>query len=394
MAIYSPTTDCDHVWRNAVRDFIAERPVEDYACDHGDLGYGFGAWSREFLRAIGRRGWIGLTWPLELGGSGRPAHELYVLFSELAYAHAPAEALFYSLAVGQCIVSYGQATLKERVIPELLRGERACCEALSEHDAGSDLFSLRTSADRVSGGWRLTGRKVWISNGHLADYALVVARTDPQLQRYQGLAAFVVDLGQPGITRQPIMDVVNELSYSEIAFEDVFVPDECRLGEEETGIQQVLVALEWDRLWGRCGKAAYLRRDLHDLAEWCKATSIGGEPLWERDHVRDAIAASAVEIEVCDAVFEEVVSATISNSDDDMSPRVSLAKVFADSVGQRFYNRALEIVGIPGSFNEGVESLQERFLKLSLCAHGVLCAGGTPEIQQNVVANRYLKLSR
>ena len=376
-----------------VTELLASEPSGGFQCEHEDLGYGFGAWSNEFLRLLGERDLISLGWPPDVGGGGRPPRDVYRLLQLLAYGRAPAEALLYTLAVGYCVYTFGGTELKSRFLPAMRRGEITFAEALSEPDAGSDLLALRTVARRESAQWVLTGSKIWTSNGWLADYALVAARTEKDASRQRGISAFLVDLSAPGVERRPIVDIADVPSFSEIFFDDVRVPADCLVGLPGHGLQHILGALEWDRLWGRCVKAPFLRRELADLVRYCRSTSSGSGLLWDDPVVRDDLARVAVDIDVCDALFWGAMQ-TIEATGRSATHEVSVAKVFADELGQRFYRTAEDLLGpsaglLPGSIDA---PLGGRMLARSLSAHGLLLAGGTMEIQRSTIARRYLNL--
>jgi alkylation response protein AidB-like acyl-CoA dehydrogenase len=376
-----------------IRDLLDSAPPGGFRCEHGDLGYGFGAWSSEFLRCLGERDLIGVGWPKGLGGRGRPVADVHLVLRTLAYERAPAEALLYSLAVGYCVYTFGDDDLKERFLPRMLRGELTFAEGLSEPGAGSDLLALRTTARRDGDDWVVTGSKIWTSNGWLADYALVVARTDPEAPRHLGISALLVDLTSEGVVRRPILDMVGEPSFSEIFFDSVRVPASNLVGEAGQGLRQVLDALEWDRLWGRCVKSPFLRREMEDLIAYCRSTRTSRGLIWDDAVVRDEMAKISVEIDVCDALFWRAVR-TVEETGASGTHEVSIAKVFADELGQRFYQMAQETLGMPGVVwgETSKAPLGARMLRGSLAAHGLLLAGGTPEIQRSTIARRHLGL--
>jgi 3-oxocholest-4-en-26-oyl-CoA dehydrogenase alpha subunit len=391
-AVASRDSDPDWLDRE-IAALLAAEPDGGFHCEHEDLGYGFGAWSNEFIQRLGERDLISLGWPLDAGGQGRPPRDVYRLLQVLAYRRAPAEALLYTLAVGYCVYSFGGDELKSRFLPAMRRGEITFAEALSEPDAGSDLLALKTVARRDGEEWVLDGSKIWTSNGWLADYALVAARTEPDAPRHKGISAFLVDLRSPGVERRPIVDIADVASFSEIFFDEVRVPADCLVGEPGRGLQHILDALEWDRLWGRCVKAPFLRRELEDLVRYCRSTSVEDEVLWDDPVVRDDLARMTVDIDVCDALFWGALE-TVEASGRSATHEVSIAKVFADELGQRFYRTAQDLLGASAGLSPGSPHapLGGRMLAGSLTAHGLLLAGGTMEIQRSTIARRHLEL--
>jgi alkylation response protein AidB-like acyl-CoA dehydrogenase len=299
------------------------------------------------------------------------------------------------LAVGYCVFTFGSEGMKRQFLPAMMRGEITFAEALSEPDAGSDLLALRTIARREGDEWVLSGSKLWTSNRWLADYALVAARTDAEGPRHTGISAFLVELDSPGVERRSILDMSDIPSFSEIHFDNVRVPDDHLIGEPGRGLQHILDALEWDRLWGRCVKAPFLRRELEDLVLYCRRT-VGPEgSLWNDSIVRDQLASMVVDIDVCDALFWRAMR-TVAKSGRSATHEVSMAKVFADDLGQRFYRMAQEIIGPASSLvsSGGEMPLDGHMLSRSLSAHGLILAGGSPEIQRSTIARRHLGLGK
>jgi alkylation response protein AidB-like acyl-CoA dehydrogenase len=381
--------------RAEVHALLDSLAPESVPLTHSDLGYGFGGWSPAFLRRVGEMGWIGTLWPEELGGRNLPPRALWVLLQELAYQRAPAEALFYSLAVGQCIVNYGTPELHTEFLPRVLAGQVTFSEALSEPDSGSDLLSLRTTAREESDHFVLDGQKIWTSNGAFSDFAMVVVRTSADGPKARSISTFIVDLNAPGVTRNPIRDLTGEPSYSEIFFDRVEVPRTHLLGTRDGGLAQVLDALEWDRFWARCVKAPFLRRELEDLVAFVRTPPGVGAAPWDSEWVRLALADLSMDIEVCDALFEDALGSYGSTATD-TSADVAAAKMFADALGQRFYEVAADVLGLYGGLSDAHPDapFSGRVWRNGLHAHGLRIAGGTPEMQEATVATRGLGLPK
>nr|MCU0887342.1 acyl-CoA dehydrogenase family protein [Rubritepida sp.] len=186
---------------------------------------------REFSRAVGARGWIGMTWPRIHGGHERSGLERVVVLEEMLAAGAPVGAHWIGdRQSGPLILRLGTDEQRRRILPGIARGELAFCIGLSEPDAGSDLANLRTKAERVPGGWVLNGRKIWTTFAHKSDYMIALVRTSPAPEggpRQAGLSQFLVDLRLSGISIRPIRDLAGEESFNEVTF------DEVRLGEDD-----------------------------------------------------------------------------------------------------------------------------------------------------------------
>src|SRR6058998_651514 len=192
--------------RSEVREFLRET-LRDRA-PH-TRARSWGGFDREFSKKVGARGWIGLTWPRKYGGHERSALERYVVLEEMLAAGAPVSAHWVAdRQSGPLLLRFGTEEQRERFLPGIARGELAFAIGMSEPDSGSDLASLRTRAERVSGGYRVNGTKVWTSNIHRSDFmiALFRAHHDPA-KKHEGLTQFLVDTKLAGITINPIIDL-------------------------------------------------------------------------------------------------------------------------------------------------------------------------------------------
>lgn len=211
---------------------------------------GWTAFDRPFSRACGEAGFIGLTWPRRWGGQARSTLERYGVVEELLAAGAPVAAHWIAdRQSGPQILRHGSEALQAEVLPGIVRGEVAFVIGMSEPDSGSDLASIRSKATREPGGWRLEGRKIWTTAGHLADFMIGLFRTEPAdpQRRHAGMTQFVVNLAAPGVSRRPIMNITGREEFSEITFDGVFVPDAHVLGEPGDGWRLVTGELAFER---------------------------------------------------------------------------------------------------------------------------------------------------
>jgi alkylation response protein AidB-like acyl-CoA dehydrogenase len=209
----------------------------------------WGGWDAEFSRKVGARGWIGMTWPKRYGGQERTFLDRYVLLEEMLAAGAPVGAHWVAdRQSGPLLLRFGTEAQRERFLPAITRGELYFAIGMSEPDSGSDLASLRTRAERVPGGYRVNGTKLWTSNAHRCQYMIGTFRTgsDPK-DRHAGLTQFLVDTQSPGITVNPVLDLTGDHHFNLVLFEDVFVPEDMRVGEEGAGWMQVTTELAFER---------------------------------------------------------------------------------------------------------------------------------------------------
>jgi alkylation response protein AidB-like acyl-CoA dehydrogenase len=202
----------------------------------------------DFTAAVAAQGWIGMTWPREYGGGERSNAARLAVTEELLRAGAPVAAHWTAdRQIGPVVLRHGTDRLRREFLPAICRGEVVVCLGLSETEAGSDLAAVRTRAVEVPGGWSITGAKIWTTAAHVATHAYVLARTGPAEPRQEGLTEFLVDIGAPGITVRPILDLVGEHHFNEVFFDEVFVPDERVLGTVGAGWKQVTEQLAFER---------------------------------------------------------------------------------------------------------------------------------------------------
>jgi acyl-CoA dehydrogenase len=231
--------------RASVAEFLAaERDVAFQArCDAWMRGY-----DREFSRRLAERGWLGITWPTRYGGGGRSHLARLVVTEELLRSGAPVAAHWIAeRQIGPAILRYGSEELKEELLGRIAAGELTFCLGMSEPEAGSDLAAVRTQARRAGDGFRLTGAKIWTTVAHHADYAYVLACTDPDADKATRLTEFVVDMRSPGVEVRPILDLAGEHHFNEVIFDDVPVPRRHLLGELGAGWGQVTAQLAFER---------------------------------------------------------------------------------------------------------------------------------------------------
>ena len=236
-----------HEMRKRVRSFLREQLAAGAFVPRCS---GWTIFDREFSRSCGQAGFIGLTWPREWGGQARSTLERYVVVEELLAAGAPVGAHWIAdRQSGPQILRHGSDALKAAVLPGIVRGELFCAIGMSEPDSGSDLASVRSRGERVDNGWRVNGRKIWTSSGHLADVMIGLFRTDPAdpKRRHAGLTQFAIDLHSPGVTRRAIRNISGREDFSEITFDDVFVPDTHVLGQVGDGWKLVTGELAYER---------------------------------------------------------------------------------------------------------------------------------------------------
>jgi len=234
--------------RQEVRNFLAEQQQSWRLIDRA---HSWNRFDKAFSKAVGAKGWIGMTWPKRYGGHERSALERYVVLEEMLAVGAPVGLHWFGdRQSGPLLLKCGTEAQRHAFLPGIAAGELAFCIGLSEPDSGSDLASLRTRATKVDDGWRLDGSKVWTTNAHQSDYMIALVRTAPVAEgvpRRSGLSQFIVDLSLPGVSIKPIADLTGETHFNEVHFDAVVVGEDALIGLEGEGWQQANAELAYER---------------------------------------------------------------------------------------------------------------------------------------------------
>jgi alkylation response protein AidB-like acyl-CoA dehydrogenase len=282
--------------------------------------------------------------------------------------------------IGPCIMRFGSEAQKRRFLPPMAAGEVIWTQGFSEPGAGSDLAAVATRADPRGDHFVVNGQKTWNSYADApADWCFLLARTDPAASRHEGLSLLLVDMRMPGITVRPIGSMAGPHELNEIFFDDVAVPRDCLLGEENRGWEVVTAGLTFERV----GVARYARagRMIELLVAHVKATGRAGDPL-----VRAALADLRVRYEAARLLSYRAISLQAAGAVP--SVEVSIARVHNTQLEQLVGHVGLEILGLEGEVAEGLPYRQwTRNVPTTIAA-------GTLEMQKNIIARRGLGLPR
>jgi hypothetical protein len=382
----------EQAFRDEVRRFLDDHPPARFPLDGMDAGYGSGAHSRAFMRALGARGWLAMTWPRAHGGAERPMFFKLVLLEELARAGAPFGPLAGSWQTADAIIAFGTERLRRDLLLAIARGEATFWQGYSEPDAGSDLLALKTEARRDGDHWIVRGHKIWSSHAGIATHGLVFARSSREARRSRGFSMFVVPNGTPGMEIRPITSLTGEVYHHEVFLDDVRVPADLMLGPEGEGFQALLNGLDADRFWGRYYKAPALERVLRQLVGYANATTVGGAPLARDPAVRRRLAAMATDIAALRALFYR--AACLLRDGAPITYETAVAKVYADETGQKLARLGMDLLGPWAPLREGSPHarLGGRIAHEYLTSLGHTIAGGTAEVLRTTVAVRGLGL--
>ncbi|SEL79321.1 acyl-CoA dehydrogenase family protein [Streptacidiphilus jiangxiensis] len=243
---HSPGPDSCAELRTQVRQLTAEWRSAGRYVPRSD------SWLRsfdlEFSKELAARGLIAMTYPVEFGGAARTHVERLAVTEELLRAGAPVAAHWIGdRQIGPAILRHGTRELQEEIVPAIASGKAVFCLGMSEPEAGSDLASVRTSAEAVAGGWRINGHKIWTTQAHHATHAYLLARTERTGRKHEGLTEFVVDMHAEGVTVTPIVDLSGEHHFNEVRFDNVLVPAHRVIGEVGGGWRQIVEQLSFER---------------------------------------------------------------------------------------------------------------------------------------------------
>jgi acyl-CoA dehydrogenase len=325
-----------------------------------------------FSKKMADQGWLGMTWPTELGGGGKSMLERYVMLEELLAVGAPMGAHWAAdRQMGPLLIRYSPQVLAPRIVPQILRGEAFICIGMSEPDSGSDLASIRTRATRVEGGWRVNGRKVWTSGAHHAHYMVALVRTsEAGGDRHAGMSQIFIEMDSPGVSVRPIVSQLGTRIFNEVVLDDVFVPEEHLVGEEGQGWSQVSNELKLER----SGAERFL-----------SSTQLLLEMLDEADEDDDRQAVALGKVVARYASLRQMSQgiALMLSEGQDPSLAASVVKDQGALLEQSLPDIAYEL--FPDKLGDGSEFDQVLNL-LTLAAPSFSLRGGTREILRSIIA--------
>jgi alkylation response protein AidB-like acyl-CoA dehydrogenase len=384
-------------FQQEVRSFIAEnypqnlRSVQDEGHDLSKED--FLSWHR----ILAKRGWIAPAWPVEYGGTGWTATQRFIWSEELAAADCVGTMPFGLSMVGPVIYTFGTPEQKARFLPGILSGDDWWCQGYSEPGSGSDLASLRTKAVRDGDHYIVNGQKTWTTMAQHADWGFFLVRTDPDAKQQEGISFLLIDMKSPGVTVRPIITLGGEHEVNEVWLEDVRVPVDQRIYEENKGwtCAKFLLAHE------RTGIAAVARskRGVEKIKQIARTEMDGDKPLLANAFFKRKI--SELEIDLTALEFTELRSLAGEAAGKGPGPESSLLKIKGSEIQQRITELALEAVGHYGApyfrgFGEGDNEhpigpdYAHRAAPTYFNTRKTTIYGGSNEIQRNIIAKMVL----
>jgi len=327
-----------------------------------------------FSRALGARGWIGMTWPKRYGGGEHSALERYVVLEELLFAGAPVVAHWIAdRQSGPLLLRFGTERHRQDILPRIARGELCFCIGLSEPDVGSDLASIRARARETDGGWVLSGTKLWTTSGHHADYMVGLFRTGSSVSdRHRGLSQFLIDMRRPGITVRPLPDLTGGEHFNEITFDDVLLSRDDLLGAEGEGWAQAMAELAFER----SGPERFLS-SIQALVQLIRAVS--SEPSEESLVIMGRLVASLVTLRKMSLSVAGMLQAGR-----DPTLEASVVKDLGANFEQSLPETVQALLTVEP--DECGSDLQQVFAHLTRMAPAYSLRGGTREILRGIIA--------
>jgi alkylation response protein AidB-like acyl-CoA dehydrogenase len=358
------------------------------------------AWQRKLYEA----GFVGMGWPREYGGQDSRPLEQAIVAEEMARTNVPGIVNGLGVGiVGPTLIVHGTDEQKRRYIRKILTAEEIWCQLYSEPNAGSDLASLRTAAVRQDGHYLVNGQKVWTTVGLIADFGVLLARTNPDVPKHQGISYFILDMHSPGIEVRPLKQITGTSEFSEVFFHNVAVPVENLIGREDQGWELAQTTLGFERGGNVLARVTRHRADLNRLIEVCRILSRDGVPALEDPLVRQKLGRMATEIEVLRYTGLRILSRLEKGQRP--GPESSIDKLFYTELDKRHQELVQEILGPYGQLEKGLppelapspddgHDIERSWPYNFLWSRAGTIYAGSSEIQKNIIGERVLKLPR
>lgn len=361
-----------------------------------------GDWQRKLHAA----GWAGISWPKEYGGRGATMIEQAIFVGEAARQEAPSPANVLGLAMGgPVVIAHGTEAQKERYLEPILTGEEIWCQGFSEPNAGSDLASLKTRAERRGDRYIVNGQKIWSSNAQYARYCLLLARTDPNAAKHRGISYFILDLNSPGVTRRPIQMLTGGSHFCEVFLDNVEIPAENLIGAENEGWKVAQATLSSERgltILELCERMRIafdlLVRDAQSEVPRSafEPVSSAGRRWIDDDQIRRSLVEIHTRIQALRLLINNMLTRVLRKGSTGTEP--SIIKVYYSELLQDFTELGVRMGGLDAQYVQSV--LMGGGYETGYWMHDHLyswswtIAGGSNEIQRNIIAERGLGLPR
>lgn len=341
-------------------------------------------------------GYAGIDWPTAYGGRGASPVETLIFHEECARARAPYVGVNFvgCLHAGPTLIAEGSEAQQARYLPGILRGEELWCQGFSEPQAGSDLASLRTRAERDGDVYVVNGSKIWTSFGEISDQMELLVRTDPDASKHKGITWLVCPMDTPGIEVRPLLAANGSVEFDEVFFDDVRVPVANRVGAENGGWRVAMVTFSFERGSAFVSEMIEVARETAALAELARKVTRRGGTAWDDASLRRDIGRLAAELDALWALVKRNVSEAARTN---APPGVggSVLKLAFTELNQRLGELTLAVLGRAGASATDIDGLPlAELTERSVRSLALTIAAGTSQIQRNIVAERILGMPR
>jgi alkylation response protein AidB-like acyl-CoA dehydrogenase len=346
------------------------------------------AWQKKMHAA----GWVGISWPVEYGGRGATLLEQVIFDEECFRARAPVLPGYSGINMaGPTLIEWGGQAQKDRFLPRILAGEDVWCQGYSEPGAGSDLASLSTRAEDRGDHFVVNGQKVWTSGAQFADWIYLLVRTDAKAPKHRGISYLLVDMKTPGITVRPLVLMTGHQHFNEVFFVDVVVPKANLVGRQNEGWKPAMTTLMYER---KSGGSRGLAEQIARLGALARRVEIDGRPAAERPVIRQQLA--QLLIEATAFKYTRLRNITRQLRGEPPGPEGSILKLFGSELGVKIADFAGDLLGPHVLVNRATEAVPDapRWFNRVVAARQYTIAGGTSEIQRNIIGERVLGLPK
>jgi len=351
---------------------------------------------RDFQRLLSDAGYVGLQYPKQYGGQGKTLMEevvvLQILASTCMELRGPG-VVTHGMVVPTLFVC-GNEEQKREFLPKILDGTHIWCQGFSEPNAGSDVANVSTRAVKKNGNYILNGQKVWTSFAQVADYAIMLVRTDPNVAKHKGMSYLLLDMNLPGVEVRPITQITGEQEFNEVYMEDVKVPEEMLVGKEGDGWRIAITTLMFERALGDAVMAAAYEKNLQLMADMARQCKRAGKPVIEDPIFRQQLAHDYTEVMVLKYHGLRSLSTQIQGGIP--GPEGSIGKLLWSEPNQRITESALGMQGPYGQIMGGSPwSVQDGHWQYGfLRSKGNTIEAGSSEIQRNIIGEGVLGLPK
>lgn len=344
----------------------------------------------EWQRTLYEGGWAGVHWPEEYGGADASLMKQVIYEEELARADAPPQINAVGIDfVGPTLLKLGTAAQRERFLPKIISGEELWCQGYSEPGAGSDLGGLSLSAERSGDDeFILNGQKIWTSYAHAADWCFLLTRTDNSSSKHHGITVFLVDMDQSEIRTEPIHQITDEREFNETFFDDAVAKEKHVVGEIDEGWD---VAMTLSAFEHSMSDVFSIEQRWRSLVDFCQEAERDGKPLAKHSHVRRELARFRSRIQAGKLTHLRNVSKQMETGVP--GPEGSMDKVFNNQIEKDLENFARRLLGANNAlWTNGPAN--GRWVTDWLMVYGRTIAGGTKDVQRNIIADKVLDLPK